>query len=85
MDVVVEELVGLRLEAGGDSAIERIRRGRPRHSSRRRVGGGFRFLNLSRSWHATSVAASNASAIIRHFRNALNTRRLVPRNDPFHP
>ena len=41
-----EELVGLGLEAGGDGEIERVRWSRPWDSTRRRFGGGLRFLNL---------------------------------------
>jgi hypothetical protein len=46
MDVVIEELVGLGLEAGGDGEIERVRWRWPGHPTRRRLGGGLRFLNL---------------------------------------
>ena len=46
MDVVIEELVGLRLEAGGGGEIERLRWRWPGHPTRRRLGGGLRLLNL---------------------------------------
>ncbi len=48
MDVEVEELVSLRLEAGGRGAIERVRWGGPGHASRLRLGGRRRFLILRR-------------------------------------
>jgi hypothetical protein len=49
MDVEVQELLGLRLEAGGDGAIERVRWSRLGDSTRRRFGGGLHILNLDRA------------------------------------
>src|SRR5213592_3397348 len=49
VDMVIEELVRYRLKTGSHDPIERVRWRRPWHSAARRLGRGFRLLNLGRA------------------------------------